>query len=197
MRAALLAAARKLFTRRNFSDVGVRELAAAANATPAMVHYYFGDKEGLYVALLEDIIHGLLAQLRDLGSAPDSSDPVRGFVRLYIGTLARDPWIPRLMIREVLAEGAPYRERFIAQFASQAATFLPALLRKQKTDGRLRGDLDPVLAALSLVGMAAFPFIAFPVVSRVFDITLGDEFRDRFVAHTARLFLEGAGGGGR
>ena len=192
----MLAAARTLFTQRGFNEVGIRALAAAADATPAMIHYYFGDKEGLYVAMLEDAIGTLLVQLRDLAVSPSSADPIRGFLQLYIGTLARDPWIPRLLIREVLAEGAPFRERFINEFASPAAKFVPTFLRKDSMQRRLRKDLDPVLATLSLIGMAAFPFIAYPVVSRVYGIQINEEFRERFIAHTAQLFLHGAARGG-
>jgi hypothetical protein len=100
-------------------------------------------------------------------------------------------------VREVLVEGAPFRDRFIKDFASQGAVFVPALLRDAIADGRLRADLDPILATLSLVGMAAFPFIAFPVASRVLNVSMDPEFRDRFIAHTARLFLDGAAAGGQ
>ena len=51
VRTRLLAAARELFARRGFDAVSTRELARAAGATPAMVHYYFGDKHGLFRAL--------------------------------------------------------------------------------------------------------------------------------------------------
>jgi TetR/AcrR family transcriptional regulator len=195
VRQALTAAARALFTRRAFNEVGIREIAAAANATPAMIHYYFGDKEGLYVAMLEDVLQRLLAQLHEAATAGTGGDPLVALLRIYITTLARDPWIPRLLVREVLVEGAPFRDRFIKDFASQGAVFVPALLRDAIANGRLRADLDPILATLSLVGMAAFPFIAFPVASRVFQISIDAEFRERFIAHTARLFLRGAAAG--
>jgi hypothetical protein len=96
------------------------------------------------------------------------------------------------MIREVLSDGAPFRKEFIERFASRAATLIPELVRRERLAGRLREDLDPVLTALSLMGMTVFPFLAFPVAREVFGLELSEEFRDRLVAHTAKLFQEGA-----
>ena len=44
VRARLGAAARELFARQGFEAVSLRQVAAAAGVTPAMVHYYFGGK---------------------------------------------------------------------------------------------------------------------------------------------------------
>jgi len=86
------------------------------------------------------------------------------------------------------------RERFIKRVAGQVAPLVQALLRREIAEGRLRADLDPVLGALSLAGMLLMPFLAAPVVRRALDVRLEDDaFRLRFVAHTARLFFEGAG----
>lgn len=46
--AALLEAARRLFTERGYNGVGVREIAQAAGADKALITRYFGSKEGLF-----------------------------------------------------------------------------------------------------------------------------------------------------
>jgi hypothetical protein len=65
-------------------------------------------------------------------------------------------------------------------------------MRGEQEAGRIRSDLDPRLATLSLMGMILFPFLALPVASRVFGLELNDDFRRRFIAHTVKLFFEGA-----
>src|SRR5678815_6090761 len=55
VRESLLEAARRLFLARGFAAVSIREIAAEAGATAAMIHYYFGDKLGLYRAMLEAV----------------------------------------------------------------------------------------------------------------------------------------------
>jgi AcrR family transcriptional regulator len=172
--------------------VSTREIARAAEVNPAMIHYYFGDKEGLYRAMLETVFDHLVAEVRKVAASSHGASPIAEIVELYADTLARDPWIPRLMIREVLSDGAPFREEFIERFAGPASILVPSVMRQEQAANQVRSDLDPRLATLSLMGMILFPFLAFPVASRVFGLDLNDDFRRKFIAHTTQLFFEGA-----
>jgi TetR/AcrR family transcriptional regulator len=192
VRDALLSAARKLFARRGFHEVSTREIARAAEVNPAMIHYYFGDKEGLYRAMLEKVFDRLFGEARQVAASSVGNSPISELVELYAKTLTRDPWIPRLMIREVLSDGAPFREEFIERFAGPASVLVPSVMQREQGAHHVRNDLDPHLATLSLMGMILFPFLAFPVASRVFGLELNDDFRQRFIAHTVNLFFEGA-----
>jgi len=55
-RARLLDAARRLFAERGFEDVTVREICREAGANLALVNYYFGDKLGLYLEVVNQAI---------------------------------------------------------------------------------------------------------------------------------------------
>jgi TetR/AcrR family transcriptional regulator len=195
LRQKLLDAARALFIAKGFGNVGTRELARAAGVSPAMIPYYFGDKQGLYDALIDDAIGRVLGRLQRLAAAPKSApteDPIDAFLSVYLATLIAEPWIPQLLVREVLAHDSPFRRRFREHFATPARAALGALLRGEQERGTLRPDLDLELTTLSLVGMTAFPFLVHPVLGEVFGYRLDPEFRDRFHQHTRRLFLDGA-----
>lgn len=194
LRESLLDAARRLFLAKGFGDVGTRELAREAGVSAAMIPYYFGDKQGLYDALIEDAIGKVLTRLQSLAASPDAArqEPVDAFLSAYLDTLIAEPWIPQLLVREVLAQDSPLRRRFRENFAGPAKEALGALLREEQDRGRLRGDLDVTVATLSLVGMTVFPFLVHPVLGELFDYRLDSEFRDRFYRHTRHLFLDGA-----
>jgi AcrR family transcriptional regulator len=69
-RAAILAAARRHFAARGYEHAGVREIAAGAGVTAALVNRYFGSKEQLFREALEDafVIPSLLpARRAELG----------------------------------------------------------------------------------------------------------------------------------
>ncbi len=55
-RAAILNAAQTLFSTQGFAHTGVREVAELAGANPALVIRYFGSKEGLFRATLEQVL---------------------------------------------------------------------------------------------------------------------------------------------
>lgn len=55
-RAALLTAARTLFSTRGFANTGVRDVAELAGVNSSLVGRYFGSKQGLYRATLEQVL---------------------------------------------------------------------------------------------------------------------------------------------
>ena len=197
VRASLLDAARQLFLARGFAAVSIREIAAAAGVNAAMIHYYFGDKLGLYRAMLEaaagpfrEALERLLAQ-----SAGQPSD-VSVLIQLYMQTLAKNPWVPQLIVQEVLAEGGRFRAQFIEQFAGRVAPMFVDVLKREQAAGRLRADVDPRLAAISAMSLCVFPFVSLPVTSRVLGLSVTGESLERLIGHTSDVFLRGLGQGG-
>jgi TetR/AcrR family transcriptional regulator len=195
IRSALLKAARELFAKRDFTAASVREIAAAARVNPAMIHYHFGDKDGLYRAMLEETLGPVLQKVQDLmdRGGRESQTSIHDALEAVMTMLAREPWVARLIVREVLAEEGPFREVFIREFAAKGGGRVPQLLQREKANGRVRKDLDPTLGALSFMSMALFPFIALPVAEKVFGIRMTDAFTRRLVEHSTRMFYEGAG----
>jgi len=55
-RAAILIAAQSAFAARAYGQVGLREIATKAGVDPALVRRYFGSKEGLFKAALDDAL---------------------------------------------------------------------------------------------------------------------------------------------
>src|SRR5512139_1315870 len=72
VRGALLQSARDLFLACGFASVTIRQIASADGSSPAAIHYHFGDKLGLYRAMLDEAVAPVLAALQRLG------DPGRG-----------------------------------------------------------------------------------------------------------------------
>jgi len=192
VRDSLLQTARDLFLARGFASVSLRQIAAATGSSPATIHYYFGDKLGLYRAMLEGAVAPVVAALQRLG------DPARAeqvdlteLVRLYTRMLVDNPWVPALIVQEVLTEGGRFREQFIEHFAGRLVPLFIGAVRREQARGALRSDLDPRLAALSAISLTVFPFLALPVTSRVLGLTPDDEAIQRLVDHTTRVLLDG------
>ena len=63
-RCDILAVATREFARHGYNGTRVDEIAAVTRATKRMIYYYFGDKRGLYVAVLERAYRELRAAQR-------------------------------------------------------------------------------------------------------------------------------------
>jgi AcrR family transcriptional regulator len=114
-REAILVAARDVFGERGFDGASIRAIAAGAGVDPALVHHYFGTKEGLFLAtvgapfdpgmVLPAVVEGDVDQLgarlvRMFLSV--WSDPVRGpMVLAVVRSGLQHDWSARMM-REFL-----------------------------------------------------------------------------------------------
>jgi len=106
-RQRLIDAAAKLFADKGFQNVTVREICKASTANVAAVNYHFGDKAGLYRAVITLAMEVMretneLSQRAGDGLSPE--EQIRGFVRVFVSRLTGDgptSWIHRLMAREM------------------------------------------------------------------------------------------------
>jgi AcrR family transcriptional regulator len=64
----ILRQARQLFMRRGFADVSVDEVAKAVGVTKPTLYYHFGDKAGLYAAVLVDLMREVGGYIRDIAA---------------------------------------------------------------------------------------------------------------------------------
>lgn len=189
VRSELQQAARRLFLKHGYAKVTARQIAAAAQTTPAMIHYYFGDKDGLFRAMLDEAIQPLL-QLFEEGAPPVELEQL---IHRQMQLNASNPWIATLIVNEVFAGEGRLRALFIREVAARVLPRLIALLTQASAAGKLRTDLEPRLAALSLLSLNMFPFIARSVVGPVLDLKLDGAELTALIEHNIAMFLHGAG----
>ena len=165
-------AAVDLFAGQGYAATSVREIADRVGVNPAMIHYYFGSKEALLHAALEQALEPLAEAVAAMKKKQQA--PLQDIVSLILGTFARKPNLPVLMVREVLLPGGAVQAHFIEHFAPRLGGALPQLLAGEQSEGRLRADLDPRLTAQVLFGLCVFPFIsrslAEPVLGVAYDV---------------------------
>jgi AcrR family transcriptional regulator len=70
-RAQILAAARKLFVQRPYSEVSMAELAEAAGVARGLLHHYFGSKRELYLAVVRQVVRVPTMPLPDPTASED------------------------------------------------------------------------------------------------------------------------------
>jgi len=193
IRDRLLQIALREFSAHGFRGVSVTKIAREAGATPAMIHYYFGNKQGLYEAVLQQALGPILASLQAAMEHPaDDEDLLPRFIHGYMRLLADNPQVPSLIVRDVLSPGGQMRDVFVQGFAGRGGRGLRDLVRHAQTLGTVRADLDPDHAALSLLSMAVFPFVGRPVAGQVLDYSVEPDRIDELARHTLDLFYRGA-----
>jgi AcrR family transcriptional regulator len=193
LRARLLDAAAASYARIGIGATSLRAIADGAGVTPAMLHYYFGDKDRLTQALVDERLLPALAPVRArLEQAGDEPAALAEAFARGIGELvARHPWLPPLWVREVLCEGGALREVLFHHALPNLPRLLAARFAAAQAAGRLDPALDPRLLVVSLVGLTLFPAAGAPIWREVFDA--GDIDAGVLLRHTLALLQRGLG----
>ncbi|HEV3380884.1 MAG TPA: TetR/AcrR family transcriptional regulator [Trebonia sp.] len=105
--AEILSAALGVFLRSGFGNATVGELAAAAQVTKRTIYAYFGDKDALFAAMVQDLAvtvsldtasdHGTLSSLAGRIVFRVHSDELVGLHRLVIAEAGRFPELARVL----------------------------------------------------------------------------------------------------
>ena len=171
LRGRVLEAAIACFTRDGIAGTSLRAIATEASVTPALLHYYFGDKSQLVEALVAERLLPVLAEMREVveGASDDVAALIAGFVRKMSEMVERHPWWPALWVREVLCEGGVLRGLVVDRLGPQLPQLLAQRFATAQQQGRLNPDLDPRLLVVSLVGLTLFPAAGAPIWRGIFD----------------------------
>lgn len=170
LREALLSAALDGFVREGVRATTLRAVAGHAGVTPALLHYYFGDKDLLIEAVVEARLLPVLAELGH-GLADQDTDAcalAQRFARTVFDVAQRHPWLPSLWVREVLSDGGALRERLVGRIAPLLAQPLSERFALAQQRGELPAGVDPRLLVVSLIGLSLFPLAAAPIWRGVF-----------------------------
>lgn len=170
-RERLLDAAIACFVRQGIASSSLRAITSEAGVTPALLHYYFGDKTQLVDALVEERMLPAFATLRDrvLAAGDDVADTVAAFVCGVTEVMKAHPWWSQLWVREVLCDGGALRDLLLTRIAPQITRAIADRFAAAQARGEMNADLDPRLLMTSLVGLTLLPAAGAPIWRTLFD----------------------------
>jgi len=170
-RASILASATAEFARHGLGGARVDRIAARARANKRMLYYYFGDKEGLFLAALE----GRYADIRNAERSLklehlDPREAVRRLVEFTWKYFLEHPEFMTLLNSENLHQGRHVRRsRRVREMHADLVEILRGVLRRGEQDGLFRKGVDPVQLYISIAGEGYFYLSNRYTLSRIFD----------------------------
>ena len=189
-RAAILAAARRVFAQHGLDGASVREVAEAARVNNAMIYYHFKDKEDLYRAVLSNSF----SAMTDIWSDPvfTSKSTVRRKLEKYVESFIRfqkgNEDLRRIMAMEFAGSGGNITWICESYFADNYAR-LVGIFKDGMKNGELK-KFDPSLAVASLIGVILHNFILQPMAEHIHGkcVNLSPK---KFGAFVTDLFFNG------
>ena len=189
-RGKLLEAATELFAKQGVAATTFAMIAERAELTPAMLHYYFRDREQMLDAVVEERLAPLIAGVWGpvaAGEAP--AELMRGVVERMLAGIEKMPWVPSTWMREVLNEGGLLRGRVLRHLPLQKIGTLSQSVAKAQAASTANREIDPGLIVFSLIGLVMMHMATINLWAEVFGRKAPD--REALSRHIIGLLIHG------
>ena len=157
-RASILTAAIDEFAARGFKGASMDAIAARTHTTRALINYYFGSKEKLYIAVLEQVY----AEIREAEGQLDldhlaPADAVRRIVAFTYNYYVEHEGFVRIVVAENQSRGRQFRKsKAMRTLNRPIIDRLARVIERGQGEGRFRADVDPVEVHKSIAALGMF-----------------------------------------
>ncbi len=191
-RARILAAARDEFARYGLGGARVDRIAEAAGTNKRMLYYHVGNKEGLYLAVLEATYADIRAAERELSLeklAP--SDAIARLIAFTWQYFIEHPEFLALLNNENIYRAKHLKgSRNVQSMHSPFVLLIADVLKRGEAEGVFRPGMDPVQLYISIAALAYFYLSNAHTLSAIFGRDLlAQPAKDERLAHMTELVL--------
>jgi AcrR family transcriptional regulator len=174
-RARIVQAAMDEFASRGFKGASMDAIAARTHTTRAMINYYFGSKEKLYLAVLEDVYSEIRQAEGELDL--DHLAPVAAMRRIVEFTfryyIEHENFV-RLVIAENQAKGRHLRKsKAMRTLNRPIVERLSRVIERGQAEGSFRAGIDPLDVHMAVAALGNFNVSHQHTFSAIFQRDMG------------------------
>ena len=189
---ALLAAARDEFAERGLGGARMDRIALRAGLNKRLIYYYFGDKDALFQAVLEQTYRDIREEEKTLHLL--DLEPVEAVRRLVAFTwhyyLAHPEFLTLLNSANLHRARHLHDSKRARELNSPLVETLAAVLERGRRQGIFRGGVDPVQLYVSIAGLSYFYLSNSHTLSAIFGRDLMTaKARNERLSHMAEVIL--------
>jgi AcrR family transcriptional regulator len=192
-RARILNTAVKLFSAKGLLGASVDEIAARARINKRMLYHYFGNKQGLYLAVLENVYQNMRNISLDVTSQPtDVRSLLRRAIGEYFTFLQQNPEFVSLLNWENSCGAAGLKQLDLTGIINPFMLALHQALAREQASKTIRDDVDIKFLIISCLALCGYYFSNRHTLSAAFGINLEDPASmERWIDHICELVVNG------
>jgi len=193
MQRRILQAATHEFATHGFGGARVERISRRARTVDRMLYYYFGSKDGLFRAVLENSYEQLGQAEQQLKLA--DTEPAQAMRELIAFTwhyYLEHPAFIRLLNSENLYRGAHIKKsRRVKSLSFPLLSILAGLLKRGAAQGTFRSDADPVQIYITIAALGYFYLSNQHTLSRFLGVELMQPAqRGAWLEHITRVVMD-------
>ncbi len=152
-RRAILHAAVHVFAQKGYHGCRIADVARRAGVAYGLVYHYFEDKGELLESVFAEQWTIFIQGLEAIRSGPGSAaEHLASVCRFVLDVFRRAPDAVRVLILEVSHAPDALRAGSTPRTLEAAIRIVAEMVRRGQEEGELRPDVDPMVAAVSLLG---------------------------------------------
>jgi AcrR family transcriptional regulator len=190
---ALLAAAETEFAEKGLAGARVDLIAGRSGTNKRMLYYYFGSKEKLYLAVLEQAYTAMRKAERELNlTRLDPLEAIKTLVEFKFNYFLKNSTIIPLLAGENML-GAKYlkRSQRLGEMHLSLIKVLHEILSVGEKNGVLKPGIDPLHLYMSISALSYFYFSNSSTLSTVFGRDLASPAERKLrQAHAVEVILD-------
>lgn len=151
-RTDILRAAEKLFAEFGFEGTSTRQISKESGANMAMINYYFGSKEGVFLEIMEDRISGFKSQLNLIAEEQiPAREKLLKVVEQYTNRIFSNVCFHKMMHRELSLTQRPEMFTQIKEAMAQNLNVIESIINSGIEEGHFR-PVDVRMSIVSIMG---------------------------------------------
>jgi TetR/AcrR family transcriptional regulator len=159
-RTKILQAAIGEFGERGFAAASTDDMAERCGVNKLMIYYYYGSKEGLYLAALESVFENLVAREREIKIEDlDPAVAIEVIINLKIDYYLQNPHFVSFLSMENFYKARHLRKsKKLALFKTTLTDLITRILKRGQRSGQFRQDVEPVDFYVSMCALCIMYF---------------------------------------
>jgi len=157
-RNAILRAATAEFAAKGLGGGRTDDIARRAGVNKRMIYHYFGNKEGLYLEVLENVYKEIRDREKELNL--DDTDPMesmRNLVRFSCRYFLENPYFVNILSNENIHEARYVRKSAVIRgMHSPLVDMIRKVLDRGVAEGDFRANVDPVRLYITIAALGFF-----------------------------------------
>lgn len=159
-RTKILQAALSEFSERGLPAASTDDIADRCGVNKRMIYYYFGSKEGLYLAALESVFEKFVALERKIEVEHlEPAAAIEAMINLKIDYYVENPQFVSFLAMENFYKARHLRKsKKLNMFKTPLTDVIARILKRGQSSGQFRQDVDPVDFYVSMCALCIMYF---------------------------------------
>lgn len=173
----ILDVAEKVFSEQGYDGASTRSISGEAGVNMAMLNYYFGSKEGLFLAVFDRKINSFKDLLKDLGNDEQLSawDKVETYIDLYTNRVVTNNCFQKMLYQEMSMNKRGELSDNITRILMENVKEFDKILSEGIEKGEFNSDIDFEMVTATIYGTKNFIINAPHLTSMMIGYEVSDE----------------------